>query len=342
MDAHRILVTAGTGVQGTGVVEHCLQAGHTVHALVRNAASEAAQNLQRKGVFLVQGDYDNLDVLKQACQNVDAVFLNVVPVMHDPDQEVLWAQNVITASKSSGKVSHFYYSSVAMTGQHESFPGWGPHHPQYGYWISKNRIEGLVRDAGFPHWTILRPAFFMQNFYGPHTTYMFQDIAEKHVFRTAIEKETRLALVDGSESENSLLRPFVNRVSLIIRRSRWLVKSLRHQKLRPPSDVFTAAVSVLSTLAVKNLRHALPTLLLQHKSGSIRLATKSILRVCKSMAFTSAISQSTWRRLQSETDLAQLVMGRIKMWSLHICGWLDSNRFDVCLSSIGSQGIHIS
>lgn len=199
MDARRILVTAGTGVQGTGVVEHCLQAGHTVHALVRNAASEAAQNLQRKGVFLVQGDYDNLDVLKQACQNVDAVFLNVVPVMHDPDQEVLWAQNVITASKSSGKVSHFYYSSVAMTGQHESFPGWGPHHPQYGYWISKNRIEGLVRDAGFPHWTILRPAFFMQNFYGPHTTYMFQDIAEKHVFRTAIEKETRLALVDGSE-----------------------------------------------------------------------------------------------------------------------------------------------
>jgi len=41
------------------------------------------------------------------------------------------------------------------------------------YWRSKIAVERLVREAGFPHWTILRPAAFMENLIRP--SYYFAD-----------------------------------------------------------------------------------------------------------------------------------------------------------------------
>jgi len=72
------------------------------------------------------------------------------------------------------------YSSVARAGEHESFPGWdADSYPLGWYWMNKQTIEGLVRTSNFTYWTILRPAFFIQNFCRPEVEHMFPGLAEK-------------------------------------------------------------------------------------------------------------------------------------------------------------------
>jgi nucleoside-diphosphate-sugar epimerase len=108
---------------------------------------------------------------------------------------------VITAAKATPSIKNLIYSSASGTGTHESFPKWGPDHPMYGYWLAKNEIENLVRDAGFPNWTIVQLGIFLQLFVPPISNWMFPDLwgsaDGKRVLRTAFGAETRLDVVDG-------------------------------------------------------------------------------------------------------------------------------------------------
>lgn len=57
----------------------------------------------------------------------------------------------------------------------------------------------MVRTAGIENWTILRPAFFIQNFCRPEVEYMFPGLADKHVLRVAFNPNTQLDLIDVSD-----------------------------------------------------------------------------------------------------------------------------------------------
>ncbi|KAI1408527.1 NAD dependent epimerase/dehydratase [Hypoxylon sp. FL1857] len=195
----RIFVTAATGTQGGGVVRQCLRDGHDVFALVRDPSSQAAKALSELGAKLVEGTYDNLEALKKGMQNIDVVFLNVPGNgAKGVTADVGYTKNVIEAAKSAS-VPWFIYTSAVNTGKHESFPGWGPDHLMYEYWLVKHEIENLVRNAGFQHWTIVRLPNFLQNFKPQMSQYCFPGFKDRKVLKTAYDPQAKLGWIDASD-----------------------------------------------------------------------------------------------------------------------------------------------
>ncbi|KAH8433456.1 NmrA/HSCARG family protein [Aspergillus melleus] len=192
-------VTGATGAQGGATARQLLDAGAQVHALVRDTSSQAAIDLQARGARLFQGSFDDIAVLKAAMSRANAVFLNVLPSPRDPSLEVTYAKNIIDAAKAAGSVTTMVYSSVTMTGKHETFPNWGPEYPLAWYWTNKDQIEKMVRSAGFQHWTILRPAFLMDNYHQPKVSFMFPELVASHTFLTAYHPDTRMTVVDSDD-----------------------------------------------------------------------------------------------------------------------------------------------
>ncbi|KAM0545964.1 hypothetical protein ACHAPJ_011076 [Fusarium lateritium] len=192
-------VTGATGQQGGATARELLNAGVEVHALVRDPSSKPAIELQRLGAQLFPGNFDDLSSLKAAVKGATAVFLNVSPSFPDTHQEVVHAKNIIDAAVSSGTVTSIVYSSVSMTGKHESFPNWGPEHPMACYWLNKAQIESLVRESGIKNWTILRPAFLMNNYHQPTASHMFPDLVQKRIFLTAYKPDSGMTVVDPGD-----------------------------------------------------------------------------------------------------------------------------------------------
>ncbi|KAE8402415.1 NAD(P)-binding protein [Aspergillus pseudonomiae] len=188
-----------TGHQGGATARELLKSRVKVHALVRDPSSQSAAELQRLGVQLSPGDFGNLSSLKAAVEGVTAVFLNVSPSLPDTESEVIHAKNIIDAAAASGTVTTIVYSSVTMTGKHEEFPNWGPDYPMAWYWRNKAQIESMVREAGVQYWTILRPAFLMQNYHQPTASYMFPELVQKGVFLTAYKPRSTMTVLDPGD-----------------------------------------------------------------------------------------------------------------------------------------------
>ncbi len=60
------------------------------------------------------------------------------------------------------------------------------------YWEGKVYTDELVRASGFTYWTVIRPAFFMENFVRP--SYLFANWVEDRLV-TTIAPDTGIALV---------------------------------------------------------------------------------------------------------------------------------------------------
>ncbi|KAF2176020.1 NmrA family protein [Zopfia rhizophila CBS 207.26] len=193
-----VLVAAGTGKQGRVVARELLERGHAVHILTRNPSSDTAKELQSMEAVLHAGDLGSAETIQTALDNVDAIFLAIPVNPANPAAEIAYAKNVLEAARNNG-VKNIIYSSVARTGEHESFPGWNDDYPMAWYWKNKDTIEHMVRTAGIEHWTILRPAFFIQNFCRPEVEYMFPGLADAHELRVAFNADTQLDLIDVSD-----------------------------------------------------------------------------------------------------------------------------------------------
>lgn len=194
----RILVIGATGNQGSGVIRHSVAAGHTAVALVTDPEKASAKRLQMDfQATLVQGNLDDASSLQRGMEGVDAVFFISMPV--GLEVELRRAGNVINAAKASGSVSMVIFSGAAMTNVHESLPGWGPEHAMYQYWKAKDGVEELVRGAGLKHWLIVRPAYFLQNFVGVPSQYLFPQLKDDHLIRHALRPDRTLDVVDGSD-----------------------------------------------------------------------------------------------------------------------------------------------
>ncbi|PYI23947.1 NAD(P)-binding protein, partial [Aspergillus violaceofuscus CBS 115571] len=192
-------VSGATGQQGGATARELVTTGVQVHALAQNPSSTSAVQLQRLGVRLFPGDYNDLSALKAAMEGVTAVFLNVSPTLPDTQSEVVHARNILDAAIASGTVTSIVYSSVTMTGQHESFPNWGPAYPLRWYWENKAAIEAMVRASGLKSWTILRPAFLMYNYHAPTAAYMFPELIQHRAFRTAYKPETAMTVLAAED-----------------------------------------------------------------------------------------------------------------------------------------------
>jgi len=168
-----ILVTGATGKQGGAVLRHLREKGFTVRALTRDPASEKARSLVGHGTEVVRGDLNDPGSLTRALDGVDGVYC-VQPASKD---EVQQGNGLIDAIKRT-RVSHVVYSSVAGAERKSGIP----------FFETKYQIEEHLRGTGL-HNTILRPAFFMENWLA------MRDGIENGVLSLPLKPETRLQLI---------------------------------------------------------------------------------------------------------------------------------------------------
>ncbi|MFI0940213.1 NmrA/HSCARG family protein [Streptomyces sp. NPDC021020] len=216
MSAHSapVLVTGATGRQGGATARALLAAGVPVRALVRDPAADRAEAVRAAGAELVTGDLHDRDSVTRAAEGARAVFSVQMPAAtaegFDFEGEVAQAVNLIEGAKAAG-VPQFVHTSASGVGRHTETPGWAE-----GRWASmepalgaKSAIQDRVRAAGFPHWTLLKPGFFMENFL-PSMAFLFpRGIAGGLV--SVLHPRTRLSLVAvddiGSAAAAALTAP---------------------------------------------------------------------------------------------------------------------------------------
>jgi uncharacterized protein YbjT (DUF2867 family) len=192
-----VLVAGATGKQGGATVRALRARGVPVRALVRDPASERAEAVAALGVELVTGDLHDRDSVTRAAEGTRAVFSVQTPLSAtgvDFAGEVTQGVNLIEGAKAAG-VRQFVHTSVDGAGQHTLVPGWTE-----GRWEfmkptldAKAELQDRVRAAGFEHWTLLKPGFFMENFL-PSATFLFpRGVAGGLV--TLLKPHTQLSLV---------------------------------------------------------------------------------------------------------------------------------------------------
>ncbi len=198
MDSAPVLVSGATGRQGGATARELLAAGVRVRALVRDPDSARAEAVEALGAELVTGDLRDRDSIIRAADGARAVFSVQMPEFTaagpDFDGEIAQGVNLVEGARAAG-VAQFVHTSVSGAKQRTEDPRWIS-----GRWPmaeislkAKVAIEDRVRAAGFPHWTLLKPATFMENFL-PSMAYLFPRGIEGGLVGV-IKPETRLSLV---------------------------------------------------------------------------------------------------------------------------------------------------
>ncbi|WP_062207164.1 NmrA family NAD(P)-binding protein [Streptomyces sp. NBRC 109706] len=195
-----VLVTGATGRQGGATARALRAAGVPVRALVRDPTTPRARAVAALGVELVTGDLRDRDSVIRAATGARAVFsvqmaeLTASGFGFDFDGEVAQGVNLIEGARAAG-VPQFVHTSVTGAGQHVDEPGWSAtrYAPIAASLGAKSAIQDRLRTAGFPHWTLLKPGFFMANFL-PSMGFLFPRGVEGGLV-SVLKPETRLSLV---------------------------------------------------------------------------------------------------------------------------------------------------
>ena len=185
-----ILVIGATGAQGGATARRLLAAGRTVRFLTRDPDSSAARALIALKAQGIRGDLDDGESLENAMDGVRSVFSVLLPDFNRSDSERRQGFALINAARNAG-VRQFVHTSVAQAGNHLTFPGWSENRWNQQYWMDKWDVEEAVRSAGFESWTVLQPAFMMDNLAEPKARAMFPHLRDG-VLLSALLPDTRL------------------------------------------------------------------------------------------------------------------------------------------------------
>ena len=138
-----ILVTGATGNIGAQVIQHLVNRGADVRALVRDPSKADFP----AGVAVVKGDLLDVDSLRSAFDGVSTLFL-LNAVVPDEFTQALIALNV---ARSVG-IERIVYLSVIHADVYVNVP----------HFAGKFAVERMIEQMGI-NATILRPAYFIQN-----------------------------------------------------------------------------------------------------------------------------------------------------------------------------------
>lgn len=192
-----ILVTGATGAQGGATARELLRGGHRVRILTRDPATQAAQALVREGAQAMRGDLEDGASVEAAMQGAIGVFSVQVPDVTGTDSERRHGLTLVQAARRHA-VRQFVHASVTGTGTHLDFPRWATGYWSQKYWTDKWDIEEAVRSAGFDTWTVLKPAFMMDNFAPPKAKFMFPHLQRGQIV-TALHASTRMQLIAADD-----------------------------------------------------------------------------------------------------------------------------------------------
>ncbi|MFB2553612.1 SDR family oxidoreductase [Ensifer soli] len=138
-----ILVTGATGNIGAQVIQHLVNNGADVRALVRDPSKADFP----AGVAVVKGDFLDVDSMRGAFDGVSTLFL-LNAVVPDEFTQALIALNV---ARSAG-IERIAYLSVIHADVYVNVP----------HFAGKFAVERMIEQMGMAA-TILRPAYFIQN-----------------------------------------------------------------------------------------------------------------------------------------------------------------------------------
>ncbi|GJD96156.1 SDR family oxidoreductase [Methylobacterium iners] len=168
-----ILVTDATGTIGRHVVDHLVQRGADVRALVRDPAKAGLP----ASVAAVQGDMLDVDSLRRAFAGVSTLFL-LNGVLADEFTQALIALNL---AREVG-IQRVVYLSVIHSDQYVNVP----------HFAGKFGVERMIERMGI-NATILRPAYFMSN------ELTIKDVVVQHGVYPMPIGAKGLAMVDGRD-----------------------------------------------------------------------------------------------------------------------------------------------
>lgn len=206
MSAPTIFITGITGCQGGAVAHEAIDQGWAVRAVARDPNSAAATALTARGVDITRGDWDDEVALAQGLAGCDCLFLNLLPSFTDAEAETRQGHRILRLARAAG-VRHAIYSSLLLhPAALRPAPGTFTEPLQarldglLGLMDGKAALDDAVRSNafGFPHWTVLRPGFFMANMLAPKCRF-YGDFATTGTWTTALRPVDELPLVDHAD-----------------------------------------------------------------------------------------------------------------------------------------------
>jgi uncharacterized protein YbjT (DUF2867 family) len=151
-----ILVTGATGKQGGSVARHLHNRGWKLRALTRDKSNPAVRELERMGIEIYEGDYEDRSSLDRAVEGVYGVFCVTTPF---ESVEIETAHGIAMAGAAyEAGVEHFVFSSVASANRDTGVP----------HFESKWKIEQHIRELGLRA-SVVRPVYLMDNLLFPST-----------------------------------------------------------------------------------------------------------------------------------------------------------------------------
>lgn len=180
MAGETVTVTGSTGQQGGAVARALLGAGYRVHAMTRKPDSPAAKSLEGAGASIVQGDLDDEASLRKAVQGSWGVFGLQNTWEAGVEKEEVQGKRLARVAKDAG-VQHYVYTSVGSARRHTGIP----------HFENKARIEETIEGLGLPSWTVIRPAFFMDNLGGG----WFKPGIDNGMLAVGIKPATKLQMI---------------------------------------------------------------------------------------------------------------------------------------------------
>jgi NADH dehydrogenase len=147
----KVLVTGGTGFVGPKVLYALRVREHEVRALVRRP--ERAKTLERWGCELVQGDVTDVDSLRRAAEECEAV-VHLVAIINGSDEDydrvmIGGTENLLAAAKDAGARRFVLMSALGTNEQNREL---------VPYFRAKWAMEQAVGAADLEH-VAFRPSF---------------------------------------------------------------------------------------------------------------------------------------------------------------------------------------
>ncbi|OLS23669.1 MAG: NAD(P)H azoreductase [Candidatus Heimdallarchaeota archaeon LC_2] len=151
MSNKTILVFGATGNMGGSVIRAILGKGYDLRALVRDPHNTKSELLRKKGVNLVEGNFDDYQSMVSAAKGVNIVFI-VTPVTPEEAKMGIAAINAVTEAG----VKHIIFNSVSDSDNNTGIP----------HFDAKREAEIVLEQGNVPY-TIVGPVFIMDNLISP-------------------------------------------------------------------------------------------------------------------------------------------------------------------------------